>query len=209
MTSYPLSWPEGQPRTPSHRRREAQFRQELGRARDDLVRELRRLNARDIVISTNVPTRRDGLPYADMREPSDPGVAVYFNRRRAAPIGAEWRPYVIACDSYRKVKWNLRAVGVTVESLRAIERHGSSAMMEQAFAGFAALPPGASADEPVIEPWWVVLGVHRAATPEEVRRAYVALARTHHPDVGGDVARMARINRAYAEGAANGIGGSR
>jgi len=44
-----------------------------------------------------------------------------------------------------------------------------------------------------------VLGVANDADAGEVRRAYVALARQHHPDrVGGDADRMRAINEAWA-----------
>jgi curved DNA-binding protein CbpA len=44
-----------------------------------------------------------------------------------------------------------------------------------------------------------VLGVPRSAPTSEVRRAYVALARQHHPDRdGGDAAAMRAINDAWA-----------
>jgi hypothetical protein len=44
-----------------------------------------------------------------------------------------------------------------------------------------------------------VLGIARDAKPAEVRRAYLALARRHHPDrAGGDAARMRTINEAWA-----------
>lgn len=44
-----------------------------------------------------------------------------------------------------------------------------------------------------------VLGVPPAADEATIRRAYVALARQHHPDVaGGDAARMRAINEAWA-----------
>ncbi len=49
------------------------------RARDDLVAELRRFGAKDVVLSTSVPLRLDGLPLAAARQPDDPGVAVYFS----------------------------------------------------------------------------------------------------------------------------------
>ncbi|MGK2950249.1 MAG: J domain-containing protein, partial [Acidimicrobiales bacterium] len=43
------------------------------------------------------------------------------------------------------------------------------------------------------------LGVPRSAPLAEVRQAYVALARAHHPDrAGGDAARMQAINAAWA-----------
>ncbi|MFZ6002349.1 MAG: J domain-containing protein [Actinomycetota bacterium] len=44
-----------------------------------------------------------------------------------------------------------------------------------------------------------VLGVAPEADDATVRRAYVALARRHHPDVtGGDAARMRALNEAFA-----------
>jgi len=44
-----------------------------------------------------------------------------------------------------------------------------------------------------------VLGVPPAATAAEVRQAYVALARQHHPDrEGGDAATMRAVNEAWA-----------
>lgn len=185
LEAYPLTWPERQPRTPSHIRHHAAFKVELARARDELLHELKLLAANDIVISTNVPTRRDGLPYADAREPADPGVAVYFERKGT--------PFVLACDTYNKVKFNLRAVGVTIEALRSIERHGSTSMLEQAFTGFAALPPAGR-----VEPWWQVLGVAADANESTVRNAFRDLGRIHHPDVGGDGLRFARITEAFA-----------
>jgi len=41
------------------------------------------------------------------------------------------------------------------------------------------------------------LGVERAATDQEIRAAYRALAGQHHPDRGGDHDAMARITVAY------------
>lgn len=43
-----------------------------------------------------------------------------------------------------------------------------------------------------------VLGVSRGAPDEVVRAAYRALARQHHPDLGGDAVRMATVNRAWS-----------
>jgi cytochrome c5 len=55
---------------------------------------------------------------------------------------------VIACDSYSTVRANMRAVGATVEALRAIQRHGATSLLERAFTGFAALPPKGGGDVP-------------------------------------------------------------
>jgi hypothetical protein len=43
-----------------------------------------------------------------------------------------------------------------------------------------------------------VLGVSAAATQAEVRAAYRAAARDHHPDAGGDPSRMRALNVAWA-----------
>src|SRR3954469_21077375 len=43
-----------------------------------------------------------------------------------------------------------------------------------------------------------VLGVPPTATPEEIRRAYLALARRHHPDAGGSADEMRRLNEAWS-----------
>lgn len=44
-----------------------------------------------------------------------------------------------------------------------------------------------------------VLGVGREATPAELRRAYLDLARRHHPDrLGGSVEQMRAVNEAWA-----------
>ena len=67
-------------------------------------------------------------------------------------------------------------------------------MLEQAFTGFAALPPKGGA-----KPWWEVLGVHEDAHVDYVRAAYLELVRVHHPDAGGNTERMAEINEAYRQ----------
>lgn len=180
--SYPLAWPQGQPRT--RWRGGSQFKQRgFGTIRDEMLHELHLLGASGVVLSSNLRTRLDGLPYADQREPDDPGIAVYFLRKK--------KPYVIACDTFDRAWKNLRAIAGTVEALRAIERYGASSMLEQAFQGFAALP--AHAAEPS---WWDVLGVRPEATLEEIDKAHERLVQQHNPDRGGDHDTMARVNRA-------------
>lgn len=45
--------------------------------------------------------------------------------------------------------------------------------------------------------YYKILGVSKTATAEEIKKAYRKLARTHHPDAGGDEAKFKEINEAY------------
>ena len=49
-----------------------------------------------------------------------------------------------------------------------------------------------------VEDPYAVLGVDAAAPHDDIRRAWLALARRHHPDRGGDPARMQAVNEAWA-----------
>ncbi|MCC5632883.1 J domain-containing protein [Nostoc sphaeroides CHAB 2801] len=185
IQAYPLTWTTIYPRTPQHKREAARFEVNFSTARNDLLNELRLLGAKNIIISSNVPTRQDGLPYARHKEPDDPGVAVYFKIKD--------KSYALCCDRWRKVKHNLRAIGLHIAAMRGMERWGVGSV-EQAFAGYQALSPQASERK-----WWEVLGVSPGASDEEVREGYRKLARQHHPDNGGSDEQMAAINAAYEQ----------
>ncbi len=45
--------------------------------------------------------------------------------------------------------------------------------------------------------YYQILGVPRTATAAEIKKAFRKLARTHHPDAGGDEAKFKEINEAY------------
>lgn len=183
IDAYPLQWPALWPR--ADRPQRSRFDTTLGEARNGVLRELSLLGARDVVISSNVPTRRDGLPYAARREPDDAAVAVYFTLR------GEQR--CIPCDKWDSVKDNLRAIQHTVAALRGLERWGAKAMVDAAFAGFAALPAGSTAGEA----WWTVLEVTANAPWPAIADAYRRLAKEHHPDAGGDTEAFLRVQEAY------------
>lgn len=189
IDAYPLSWPTGWKRT--QYKKTSKFKTTFAVARDHLMRELKLMGVNNstynthIVLSSNVPLRRDGLPLAGQSNPKDPGVAVYFIYKG--------KPMVFACDTYPKVEDNLHAVTKTVEALRGIERWGASSMMERAFTGFTALPPSSGTT------WWEILQVSQRATEDEIKSAFRRLAKVHHPDQGGSEHMMSKLNNAYTE----------
>jgi hypothetical protein len=142
----------------------------------------------DVLISTNVPTRLDGTPRSDQREPEDPGAAVYWRKKQDAPQQS------IAVDIYTKVADNLCAIAATLEALRAIERHGGAQVQERSFRGFAALPSGH-------RPWREVLNLSNEApiSRDDIESSFRYLARKIHPDSGGSHDAMAELNQAREE----------
>ena len=194
-TRYPLQWPEGWKRTQSYQRKTATFSRQ-GKALtvfDGVQRvldELQRLGVHqdDVIVSTNLQTRLDGLPRSNQGRPGDPGVCVYWK-----PAKSPMR--CMAVDRYDEVQDNLAAVAATLEAMRSIERHGGAAILDRAFTGFAALPApvGGKRD------WWTVLELQSNASQAEIRDAFNRLAREHHPDRGGTDERMAEIIRARDE----------
>lgn len=185
IEAYPLAWPQGFPRTRFPERSRFK-RPTFGRARDDLFQEIRRLGGDKIVLSTNIPLKKDGMPYATFASLKDNGVAVYFQRDR--------KPFVLACDRWQNIEDNIRAVTVTIEAMRGLERWGVSQMLERAFQGFMALPAPEAQKQ-----WWEVLECKRDTDLEMVESIYRLRARSSHPDVGGTEARMAELNRAVNE----------
>lgn len=187
MERYPLHWPEGRARTRYPER--SRFDTTMSDARDSLFLELGRLGAKDIILSTNVELRLDGIPYANRRQPSDPAVAVYFTYKGDAMC--------FACDRWDQVKDNIQAVRKTIEALRGIARWGTGDMMQKAFTGFAALP---SPDAVRQRAWFEVLGLPANATVDQIKTAHRKLAKQHHADTGADGSLMAEINTARDEG---------
>lgn len=197
-TAYPLAWPTGWPRTVDHRRvSDGVFNTSFERARSRLLNELRLLKAKSVVISSWIALRQDGQPYADQarRRIADPGVAIYFQLRN--------HPMVIARDAYVSCHGNLRSIGLAIEALRALERHGGGHMMERAFAGFTALPPPKGASTPAEKPWREMFapippGIDPGDLLIIVENRYRKAAQTAHADVGGSGETMILLNAAIA-----------
>lgn len=200
VTAHPLQWPVGWPRTSygarlsSHNFGGKVYGLQFDRVRRQLFDELGRLGARNIVLSTNIPLRQDGMPYAGaaLKRMDDPGIAAYFTLKG--------KQMVMAQDRYSDIAANMRSLVLAIEGMRQLERHGGGTMMERAFAGFAALPPPMKPQRPwkqVLEFMDVEISI--GLTPADVDAAYYRLAKQRHPDAGGTTDAMVELNAARQE----------
>lgn len=198
---YPLAWPDGWKRTPPHRRKHARYKVSEERAKMDLLHSLKLLGTRRVILSTNVRLRRDGLPYVGQKV-DDTGVAVYW-------LAKDGQEQVIACDCWRLLGDNIRALGLAVDSLRQLERCGASEILNRAFRGFSALPGAGGTST---QSWRVTLGFTseqgwpgfwspgERVTEDAVKHAYRMLAKKHHPDAsGGNTKAFQEVHAAYQE----------
>lgn len=193
---YPLSWPEGWKRTTPSARVSGRFSKgtryessvpglrastrmspvSLNESIGRIQHELDRLGVRDgdAIISTNIPTRLDGLPRSGMSEPQDPGVAVYWILKNHKEC--------MAIDRYNRVADNLAAIAATLEAFRTVERHGGAEILERAFRGFTALPETTSGKS-----WREILELGSGdVTTETIKEHFRLLATSKHPDKGGN-----------------------
>jgi hypothetical protein len=182
--NYPLHWPMGWKRTQFPGFSKFGDRGKgttMGRALDFLQGELRRLYAKDPVISTNVRARLDGRPYANEPIPRDRGAAVYFTLKK--------RRVVLACDKWNQVQDNLWAIAKHIEAMRGQERWGVGSI-DQAFAGYMLV-------EKTGPDCWETLGVVPQASVGEIMAAYRVRAKRAHPDMeGGSHELMMALNEA-------------
>jgi hypothetical protein len=200
---YPLDWPSGWKRTANresakfsrqtHEYREGVKRRigsrdlSISEATDRVTRELRTMGIYDSIISSNLILTSFGTPRSAQREPDDPGVAVYWDRRG--------KPQCMAIDQYDRAADNLAAIAASLAALRAIERHGGAQIMERAFIGFAALP------ESTQKSWRVVLQIaeDKEVTKDYINERFRTMAALSHPDIGGTHDAMAELNAARSQ----------
>lgn len=205
--AYPLQWPIGVARTPRTDRKEARFGKRnaqgygnqaltIAEARSRVLAELDkvtppgkpwRVPPDSIVISTNVQTRGDGLPYSGAKDPDDPGVCVYFTidgEDRCAP-----------CDKWDRVADNLAAIAKTVEADRGKERWGVSSIVDS-YRRPALPSPGEAGGTS----WQRTLGLGQVPTNDEIIDAYRRLRSKYHPDKpDGDVNAFNQVQKAFEQ----------
>jgi len=203
---FPLSWPLDWRRTePRHRTPSRFYAVSFIKARDKLLHELRLLNAVNVVLTSNMPTKPNGMPYASSaKQVTDPGIAVWFVQPK---IDATSHERVFACDRWVQPAENMWAIALMIAAIRGIERWGASDIVDRAFSGFNALPPGNDRGSVEVPPWQEILGmtaivdVDGLAHPEVLMIAkakHRMLIKDAHPDRGGSTERAAELNDALA-----------
>lgn len=180
VTFRPLSsWPGGE----IGRGRTSPFRAAWTTTLVTLQRELAELGAERVVIELGMreaDIRLDGWPRANARA-AHPGVVVSFESRHG--------PLRYATAEFDRWEDNVRAVALSLEALRKVDRYGVSRHGEQ-YRGWRALTAGAG--ESLVERGRSIIGRHGG-----VREAL----RATHPDHGGDADEFRAVQAAREAGA--------
>jgi len=170
VDAFPLCWPAHFER--SKVKTYSNFKCTLVQARDGILRELDLLGARSVIISSNIPIKKDGQMYAGQKPiDNDHGVAVYFIWDK------EQR--VLACDAYYNIWENLRAIEKSIDAMRGLGRWKVSNMLKAAFTGFKSLE---NKTPETVKYWWEILEVDVWADSNEIKTAYRDKAKRFHPD---------------------------
>lgn len=198
-TAYPLQWPEGWPRGRAGNLSDARFGSNLTvqRAARALEKELTALGAKGVVLSTNLKaTLGSSATEGRGSSPKDPGAAIYFEY-----LGQQM---VMAQEIFQSVAGNIRSLGLAIEAMRQLERHGGGYMMKRAFQGFAQLLPPSGSPQTKAVDWRVELGpfldgLDAADVLVLAESRYRLKAKMAHSDrTGGDDSRMIVLNAAIA-----------
>ncbi|QSX00883.1 J domain-containing protein [Haloterrigena alkaliphila] len=187
-----LEWPEGFERTPADDRESYPhgFRVSRSTAFDNILEELRKMDARNVQVKTAAPHTQAAphRPYAD-RDPDDPGVVIYFE--------GDGQQFAVPCDRWNNLRDNAQAIAKYLNAKRALERYGVQTV-ESEFST-QALPSGDEDAVAASEPPHEILEVAPDAAADVVKAAARAKKKEHHPDRGGDREQFQRV--VEAEGA--------
>lgn len=176
-------WPGARTARPRRSAFSAQWRDTVALLR----RELGALHARDVVLMVDIredQLRLDGLPRANAI-PASPGVVLAFE----TPDG----PLMFPADQFDDWQDNTRAIALTLEALRKIDRYGVTTHGEQ-YRGWRAIEaaparPDVFHDEVAAAAWLrAMLEVHGQPAPHGIEEDVLLrrAQRVAHPDHGGN-----------------------
>lgn len=185
MLVYQFRQIEQWPGKRSTYRQSSKFNTPHSKTLDLLERELSHLAAKQIVIQADCELseiRNDGMLRSNARL-RGPGIILSFNSKHGA--------LSYPCDKFTRWEDNLRAIALSLEALRTVDRYGVTRSAEQ-YKGWAKLP---GPTQPSVGPQEAAAVLVRFATaftagdilasPETYREAYKSAAATTHPDRNG------------------------
>ena len=188
-------WPVS--RTAPGKRRTAIFRSTYAQTLDLLEDELYKVRAKDIVIQAGFTLdqiRNDGWPRSGAR-PTDHGVILCFKTKDG--------PLSFPCDTFDWWQDNVRAIALSLQALRSVDRYGVTKSGEQ-YRGWAQLPAPSGNGEIDRETAAEILAAHcdhsAHAILDDVGVAQLAwreARRKAHPDAGGGHDDFVRVDQAW------------
>lgn len=133
--------------------------------------------------------RLDGELRANAR-PASPDVAIAIDSPTKGDL-------LFTCGHFLDWQDNVRALALSLESLRRVERYGVVQSNEQ-YRGWQAIGSGTPMPAAAMTETEALheLGLDRGATAAEAHESWRQLAKVHHPDRGGDPAAFRRISEA-------------
>lgn len=170
--------------------RPCQFKATYSATERELLAELKAIGVRTAVLELDLSRGdlrvTDGLPRAGS-SPRTSRVRLSFQHRRHGRLS-------FACWTYSHWHDNVRAIRMTLEALRAVDRYGA-VQGDKQYTGFKQLPGGSQGDQPsmtveeaayfiaqvVSVPFMLIVKSHGI-----YREAYRDAAKVLHPDAGGD-----------------------
>ena len=171
--------------TPAYRQKRAPFRAAYAKTLDLLETELAHLNAKEILIQAYLrreDIRNDGWPRSAAR-PTKPGVVLTFEVKPAGQVQRVIMSF--PCDRFDGWEDNLRAIALSLQALRMVDRYGVTRNNEQ-YRGFTALPPAGNSRATAISFLSRITGWQEPQIKGDLQGAYRLAARACHPDTGGN-----------------------
>lgn len=185
---YPIAWPPDRLRIARQNREPDRYGVNTTNAAIDTVdAEVKRWRGQTRAVrltswelTTNLSVRTKG-------DPDDPAAALWFILA-GKDITTGQQLMVLACDRFRKLAQNIRAISLTMERLRLVDDIGAYSLVA-AVEGAKALPP----PDKVID-WREVLGLGPSPTLTMANGVYRALA----AEAGEGSHRLKELNAAIA-----------
>lgn len=182
------------PSKPTVSRTHGPFKATWQKTLDLLEKELTHLRARNITIELFLDRqqiRNDGWPRSDAR-PSQPGVILSYTTQRGQ--------FSMPCDKFLHWQSNLRAIALTLEHLRAVERYGVVTDQQEQYTGWLKLNPANPNDEALecAKTMIMYCGFETDTAKvlrerEEFDRVWRAAVLGTHTDTGGDVEAFQKV----------------